>query len=402
VADLTTVDAPDAGESAWPGDLRVLFICHSKAVGGSELYCEELATRMARRANVRVICQPDGAMDDWARRIHAAGVTVARTDPSTPAGFAALRRAIRWASVVHLTLANRVGGYQVLVVLACRLERRPLICTHQLARETDDLPFGPLGRRFRTLALRTVYRRADRHIAVSAEGLGLLSTRVGLDPQRTVEINNGVDLARFHPLLGEERARLRRSMAGDAAERLVISCTVARLSAQKGLEVLVEAAGRLREKAGLPAICFVVVGDGELRDQLLQQVAELGLEDTVRLVGARPPDEIPGWLAAADMFVLPSRYEGMSIAVMEAMASGLPVVATEVSGTAELIPDPDHGLVVPVGDAGALTAAIEELLTDPELRRRIGERGALRVQRFSWESVFARTARLLEETAAAR
>jgi glycosyltransferase involved in cell wall biosynthesis len=402
MADLTTVDPGDVTRVAPPGDLRVLFVCHSKAVGGSELYCEELATRMVRHARVRVVCRPEWAMDEWATRLEAAGAGVARIDPSRPSGFGALRRAIRWASVVHLTLANRVGRYQVLVVLASQLERRPLVCTHQLARETDDLPFGPLGRRFRTLALRTVYRRADRNIAVSAEGLGLLCTRVGLDPKRTVRINNGVDLARFGPLPGEERARLRRSIAADAAESLAISCTVARLSAQKGLEVLIEAAGRLRDKAGLPDICFLVVGDGELRDQLRLQVAELGLEDTVRLVGGQPPDEIPRWLAAADLFVLPSRYEGMSIAVMEAMASGLPVVATEVSGTAELIPDADHGRVVPVGDAAALAAAIEELLTDPELRRRIGARGLARVRAFSWEGVFVRTARLLEETSASR
>ncbi|MBO0684838.1 MAG: glycosyltransferase, partial [Candidatus Dormibacteraeota bacterium] len=209
-------------------------------------------------------------------------------------------------------------------------------------------------------------------------------------------------LSRFGPLPPEDRAELRRSLLGEDADGLTVSCTVARLSAQKGLEVLIEAAALVRDRPALPPVRFLVVGEGELRQELEQRVEELALDRTVLLVGSRPPDEVARLLAAADLFVLPSRYEGMSIAVMEAMASGLPVIATEVSGTAELIPDADHGRVVPVGDPQRLAAAIEELLIDPELRRRIGERALARAQRFSWDSVFARTSSLIEEVAAGR
>jgi glycosyltransferase involved in cell wall biosynthesis len=266
---------------------------------------------------------------------------------------------------------------------------------HQLAREADD--FGSLSRRFRALALGAVYGYARRHVAVSAEGRRLLPGRAGLDAARVVQISNGVDLGRFAPAAPAERAELRRRLLGDDGG--VACCTVARLSRQKGLDVLIQAAARLRDAGPEALPRFFVIGDGELRDELERLVADLGLEGVVRLVGPTPPDEVPAWLAAGDVFVLPSHFEGMSLAVMEAMASGLPVVVTRVSGSAELVPDDDHGRVVAPGDAGALAAAIRELASDAALRWRLGERAAEHVRGFSWDACFIDTAALLREVA---
>jgi glycosyltransferase involved in cell wall biosynthesis len=375
--------------------LRVLFICHSPAIGGAELYLEQIATRMTAQAAVRLVCRPDPALDAWVGRIADAGVEVTRLSPTGPRGFLHLLRLVRWASVVHLTLASRVGSYQVAAALACRAGRRPLVCVHQLAREADD--FGSLSRRFRALALGAVYGCARGHIAVSAEGRRLLPGRAGLDAARVVQISNGVDLDRFSPADPADRGGLRRRLLGDDAG--VVCCTVARLSRQKGLDVLIQAAARLRDADPRPPR-FRVIGDGELREELQRLVADLGLDDVVRLVGPTPPAEVPGWLAACDIFVLPSHYEGMSLAVMEAMASGLPVVVTRVSGTAELVPDEDHGRVVAPGDAAALAVAIQELASDAALRRRLAEKAAEHVRRFSWDACFAATAALLHEVAA--
>ena len=378
---------------------RVLFVCHSRAIGGSELYLEEIARRMADRAEVRVVCRPDGVLDEWAARLEAAGPTVARLDPRRPEGWRRLLAAVRWASVVHLTLANRVGAYQVATTLACRVGRRPLVCTHQLARATEDLPLGWLGRRFRAAALRGVYGYASRNIAVSEEGRRLLTARAGLDARRTVRIGNGVDVERFAPVPCDARRALRRRLLDDRPDDRPICCTVARLSAQKGLDVLVEAAAILRRRQGRPPARFVVVGDGELREPLERRIHERGVEDAVELLGARPPDEVAGWLAAADVFVLPSRYEGLSLAVMEAMACGLPVVVSDVSGSAELVPTAEDGRVVPADDPAALADAGEELLADAGLRRHMGERARTRAERHSWEECFARTAAVLDEAA---
>jgi glycosyltransferase involved in cell wall biosynthesis len=379
-----------------PG-LRVLFICHSPAIGGAELYLERIAVRMADRADVRVVCRPDPVLDSWAARVAAAGIEVFRLSPVGPVGFARLLGLLRGASVVHLTLASRVGAYQVIAALACRIARRPLVCVHQLARETDDL--GGVGRRFRALALGAVYGAARRHVAVSAEGHRLLPGRAGLDAARVVQISNGVDLHRFAAPPEVDRGRLRQDLLGRSGAG-VLCCTVARLSAQKGLDVLVAAAARLRDADPDAVPRFVVVGDGELRSALERSIAERGLERVVRLAGPRPPREVVDWLAASDVFVLPSHYEGMSFAVMEAMASGLAVVVTRVSGTAELVPDDEHGRVVPPGDAAALAAAIDELARDPDLRRRLGARAAEHVRRFSWDACVDRTEALLREVAA--
>ena len=351
---------------------------------------------MAAQAAVRVVCRPDPVLDEWAERIETAGIEVVRLSPTTPRGFVRLVQLVRQADVVHLTLASREGAYQVMAALACRAGRRALVCVHQLAREADDL--GPMGRRFRAFALGAAYGHARRHVAVSAEGRRLLPGRAGLDAARVVQINNGVDLDRFSPSAGGDRQALRRRLFG--ADAGVVCCTVARLSRQKGLDVLIEAAARLRSAGPEPPPRFYVIGDGELRAELDRMVADRDLGSVVRLVGAIPPDEVPGWLAASDVFVLPSYYEGMSFAVMEAMASGLPVVVTRVSGTSQLVPDGDRGRVVPPGDADALAAAVRELAADAGLRARLGAQAAEHVRRFSWEACFAGTAALLRDVAA--
>lgn len=381
--------------------MRVLFVCHSREIGGSELYLEQIARRMVRTADVGVVCRPDPVMDGWAERLAGQGAEVARLALPSAAGLARLRREVARASVVHLSLASRVGAYQVLVALTCRACRRPLVCTHHLAREAEDLPLGALGRAFRRLALRAAYGGARRHIAVSSEGLELLRDRVGLDPARTVRIGNGVDLEQFAPPGPEARARARHRLLGDLDEGALVCVTVARLTPQKGLDVLVDAADVVRRQAGRP-VRFVVVGDGEQRGELEDRIAAHGLGGVVRLVGPRPAGEVPAWLAASDLFVLPSRYEGMSLALMEAMAAGCPPVVTRVSGAAELVPDAAHGRVVDPGDPVALAGAVVELLTDGELRRRIGQRAIARVQPFSWDACFARTAAVLREAAADR
>jgi glycosyltransferase involved in cell wall biosynthesis len=232
---------------------------------------------------------------------------------------------------------------------------------------------------------------------VSADGLELLPRRAGLDARRTLQISNGVDLGRFVHPTPEARAALRRRLLGDVDDGLVVCCTVARLSAQKGLDVLIDSVAILRRRGTTPRARFFIVGDGELREQLEAQIARLDVGDEVHMVGARPPDEVPDWLACADVFVLPSHYEGMSLAVLEAMATGLPVVVSRVSGTAELVPDAEHGSVVEPGDAEGLADAVTALLGGPERRRRMGERAGEHAGRSPGTRASRRPARCCEK-----
>jgi glycosyltransferase involved in cell wall biosynthesis len=139
--------------------------------------------------------------------------------------------------------------------------------------------------------------------------------------------------------------------------------TVARLSEQKGLDLLLEAAGRLASRADAPL--FAIAGDGPLEGPLAARIAREGVP--VRLLGRR--DDIPDLLAAADLVVVPSRWEGQPLVVQEALAVGAPVVATAVGGVPALVGD--AAVLVPYGDADALAAAIASVLDDDALRGRL-------------------------------
>jgi glycosyltransferase involved in cell wall biosynthesis len=121
-----------------------------------------------------------------------------------------------------------------------------------------------------------------------------------------------------------------------------------------------------------------IEGGGAYLDALERQASQLGVRDRVRFLGRR--DDVPALLAAADALVLPSWQEGLPLVVLEAMAAGVPVVATSVGGTPEAVVDGETGLLVPPRDVPALTAAIDTLLDDPERARRLGEAGRRRVR----------------------
>jgi len=175
--------------------------------------------------------------------------------------------------------------------------------------------------------------------------------------------------------------------------------SVAALQPYKGLPVLIEACRRLRE-AGLPFQCDMV-GRGPMRDELQEKIDAAGLQDHVRLLGPLPQDEVARLMRRADLFVLPSivaadgQMEGIPVVLMEAMASGRPVVASAISGIPELVEDGENGLLVPPGEPGGLARAVERLAADPALAHRLGEAGRGRVmEAFDLQGC---TAELLEQ-----
>ena len=176
---------------------------------------------------------------------------------------------------------------------------------------------------------------------------------------------------------------LRTQWAADGGEGPLIG-TVARLEPQKGLDTLIDAVALLRER--LPGLRCVLVGTGALEDALKERARRRGVADHVIFAGTRK--DIPVVLAALDVFVLPSRFEGLSLALLEAMATGTPVVATPVSGTVEVVKEGETGLLAPVGDAAALAKRIEALLRQPELARRLSEQARKMVlSRYTIEAV---------------
>ena len=148
----------------------------------------------------------------------------------------------------------------------------------------------------------------------------------------------------------------------------------------------------------IPRARLLIIGDGELRDDLVERTRVLGLQEHVRFLGALPPAEVARQLAGADLFLLPSLYEGgPPLALMEAMASGLPAVATDVLGVRELVAGSETGTVVPVGDPAQLAAAAIELLADPARRAAAGSSArAIVLREFTLELSMRKTEQQLD------
>jgi glycosyltransferase involved in cell wall biosynthesis len=174
--------------------------------------------------------------------------------------------------------------------------------------------------------------------------------------------------------------------------------TVANLRPAKGHETLLRG---IRQVIGaVPAARFVVVGEGPLKGRLIDQAAELGIEDVVRFAGFR--EDAGRIVAGADLFVLPSVFDGLSIALIEAMALGTPVAITGVGGNPEVVDDGQHGLVVPPSDPDALARAMIRLLRDAGLRASLGEAAATRAKQLDIRSAVRRHESVYEALLAGR
>jgi glycosyltransferase involved in cell wall biosynthesis len=216
-------------------------------------------------------------------------------------------------------------------------------------------------------------RWANKLIAVSEDvKTSILRTLPGIPEQRVVSISNSVDVNRYGDR--SARAALRQKLGLDDHHKVAL--VVATLKEQKGHRFLLDA---LQEAVkSFPDLKVLFAGDGELRMSLEARTLELHLQNNVVFLGNR--DDVPQLLAACDYFILPSLWEGLPMALIEAMASGLPIIATRVSGTNQVMVHGETGLLVPPGDAKELERAISELLLDPYLAFRMGKTARRRVE----------------------
>ncbi len=234
---------------------------------------------------------------------------------------------------------------------------------------------GHVLRGYFSPAKTAVYRAIERGLASRTDRLLAVTTRVrdelvalGVgEAARYRAVPLGFDLA---PLLSAERRRGELRAELDLGDAPLVGI-VARLVPIKAHEVFLAAAARVR--AELPAARFLVVGDGELRQALEQQTAALGLADAVRFLGWRA--DIDRLYADLDVVALTSRNEGSPVALIEAMASGVPVVSTEVGGVADVVEHGVSGLLAPMDDAEGIAKHVLTLLAGPELRRTMGLHG---------------------------
>jgi glycosyltransferase involved in cell wall biosynthesis len=201
---------------------------------------------------------------------------------------------------------------------------------------------------------------ADAIIGVSSEIARVLQQRHSSTDVRC--IRNGIDTARVVPALGRTAMRDRLAIAHDS---LVVG-SVGRLMPIKGFGHLIEAFAQLRGRRAAPGARLMIVGDGPLRSELEQCAERLGVSGDVSFLGAR--DDVYDLMSAFDVFALPSLHEGIPMVILEAMAVGVPIVASRVGGIPEILEDGRDALLVPAGDAGALAKGIETLASSPTLR----------------------------------
>lgn len=265
----------------------------------------------------------------------------------------------------------------------CRRLRPAIVHSRNLAAMEAQLPawlagvpgrvHGEHGRDVADLDMRsTRYRRwrqlfrplIQRYIPLSAELADYLRREVGVGEAKLRPIINGVDTERFHPARGERKALLPPALRDPG---LLVIGSVGRLERVKDQLTLARAFVRLCETPTLrQRLRLVLVGEGRLRPEIEAVLSTGGVRDLAWLPGSR--DDVPALLQAFDIFVLPSLAEGISNTLLEAMACGLPVVATNVGGNPELVVDGETGLLVPRDDPASMAAAIGRYIANDGLR----------------------------------
>ena len=264
-------------------------------------------------------------------------------------------------------------------VIAKRLGKK-IVTTSHCAKQSGDMAVWydlPMGKRL----LAAVCSRADVATAVSNDVMNELH-EAGFDPQRTHYIPNGVSVDASL----ERDQRAFRAKLGLPSEGF-IGVFVGRLTAQKAPEFLVDTWASIPWTA--PAHKLLLIGEGEKQMVLEKRIREKGLEDSVVLTGK--VENVEDYLKAADVFILPSVTEGMSMALLEAMATGLPIVASRVSGTVDVVKDGENGLLFESGDREGLIRCLQALTASSALREGLGEKARETVeQRFSLDRMVDR------------
>jgi len=215
--------------------------------------------------------------------------------------------------------------------------------------------------------------RIDRVVTVSEDSRRVAIEQAGQDPARVETLINGVDVAEFVTRGLRDRVREQLGVAPDAP----VFGIVARLTAVKDHAMLLRAFARVRAVRGDAVL--LVIGDGELEDELKQSVSAGNFQGSVRMLGARR--DVAQLLEAMDVFVLSSYSEGLSITLLEASASGLPIVATNTGGNPEVVADRETGLIVPVQDERAMADAMLWMIDNPQRAHAMGTAGRERVER---------------------
>lgn len=358
--------------------------------GGGERVAADLAMRLDpdRFESTLCVTRASASHDDLGvasglAALRDAGVRIISLDRRSAADLRA------WGPLVGTLRRERIDvlhghkfGSNVWAAVLGSLAAVPVVIAHEHNWSYEGQPTR------RLIDRELIGRRADAFVAVSRQGRTRMLELERIDPAKVVLIPNGIaDVP-----AGSNGSDLRAEL-GIGADDLVLG-TVTVLRAEKALEVLIDAARTLRVR--FPNLRVLIVGTGPRREELERLVERLGLEETVLLIGHR--EDVPTVLAALDVAICCSDFEGTPLSVLEYMDAGVPVVATSVGGLPDMVTHQEQGLLVPPRDPAALATAVAELLADPGRRAQMGARAQERRRReFGIGEMVARVERLYED-----
>jgi L-malate glycosyltransferase len=335
--------------------LSIALMIESVYLGGAEMVVFQLAKALRARGHTVHPVVP-GNREGWLiEELRADGFEIHRydlrrpIDVGFPARLAALLRELK-VDVIH-SHEFVMGVYGT--AAARRLRRPHVITMHGNQTTTDKLQ--------RRVALRWAVRRSHATVVVSKDTRLHLESTLGIRKGVIQVIPNGM------PERPGDRERIRTELGVQPSDVLLLS--VGNLSPRKAHHVLVAALTQLHQREAQLPWRLVIVGDGPERPKLEAAIRDGGLQQRIHLLGART--DVPDLQAAADVFVLPSLWEGLPLAILEAMFGGNAVIASNISGIPEAIEHGKHGLLTPPGDATALADAIGTVLRNPNYRNQL-------------------------------
>jgi sugar transferase (PEP-CTERM/EpsH1 system associated) len=336
----------------------VAHVVYRFDVGGLENGVVNLINRLPDRFDHAVIALTE--VSDFRKRITRDRVSFHSLHKPPGHGFAIYRDLHRLFRTLQPAIVHTRNIAASEAQLPATLAGVPVRVHGEHGWEVQDVAGGKRSHHLQRRLLRPLIHR---HVALSGEIRGYLEQRIGVPPAEIAQICNGVDVGRFAP-----RATSRRD--GPVAARfpdadLFVVGTVGRLSPVKHQALLIDAFAGACALAGAGAarMRLVIAGDGPDRAALEARVAACGIAGRVWMTGSR--DDVPELMVDFDLFVLPSLAEGISNTILEAMACGLPVVATRVGGNAELVADGRTGMLVPSDDAAAMARVLRDYAMDP-------------------------------------
>jgi glycosyltransferase involved in cell wall biosynthesis len=377
--------------------IRVLMVtgAYYPEISSGGLQARLVSAAMRGEAEVRVLTTAlDLTTPSYSRvdevevtRMHLRSMAVLSKASAVSIVFPDILKLVRWCDVVHI---HGVSSKNALITAAARLFRKPVVVSLHTTG-ADEPEAIRQGGRWSWWA----FRSAARYMSVSA-GLKQRYLDAGLPPDRIEQVGNGIDTSEFRPASKEEKRRLRRSLGLNPDRPLVLF--VGFFSQDKQPRLLFDAWLQLRDQYGIDA-SLVYVGatksdyyevDESLAGGMRADADARGVGDRLTFTGSL--HDVHEYFRLADVFVLPSRREGLPVALMEAMSCGLPCVASNLPGATDtLIEDRVSGLLVPPHDVAAFTAAINVMLTDTARAARMGAAAREFVAaRFGAETIAAR------------